>query len=503
MSNGNPITERITTRSFEQTNRGFFPLVRAERVWNFQRYTWVNVSMAIATWAFLQGGAVALYVGAEAAIASTVIGYGISALLVSFAPCLPSARYGTEQYTTLRSVFGSVGARIIMLFIATILMVAWTGLLGIMFGRASTNIVTELVPSVADKSVLLIAVFSLLAVLIAWLILIRGATAVGKVQTYISPVLAVLTVVLLVMVFTKVSWSELIALEPLYPMENKHLAFMLAVELNVAGGFAWYPVFGNLARMTDTPRAAFWPNMIGMFFASVVAAIVGAFSSLALGSDDPTVWMIPLGGAFLGVFALAFIAFANVTTMVSEAYSGVSAVLSSTTKKISRLPWPVVCSIFMLPVLVLVLFPELVYDNYGRFLSWGAIVVAPLCGIQLVDFFFLRRQQLSLPDLFADARTSRYGFWSGFNWVAFVALGGGAATYTLLLHPISYEPAPGFGLIGASIPAAVVGGVIHYVGTKLITKPLRKGGYERHLRNTQAKTPQQATLRRETGGTQS
>lgn len=487
MSESSPVTERLSTRSLEKTNRSYFPLIKSERIWNFHRYTWVNVSMAIATWAFLQGGAVALYVGAEAAIASTVIGYGISALLVSFAPCLPSARYGTEQYTTLRSVFGTIGSRFIMLFIAVILMVAWTALLGIMFGRASANIVTEVIPSASSNSVMLVAIFSLLAVCIAWFVLIRGAGAVGKIQAYISPILSVLTVVLLIMVFTKVSWTELIALEPLYPMEDKHLAFMLAIELNVAGGFAWYPVFGNLARMTDSPRAAFWPNMIGMFLASVVAAIVGVFSALALGSDDPTVWMIPLGGAFLGVFALAFIAFANVTTMVSEAYSGVSAVLSGTTRRIARLPWPVISSLFMIPVVVIVLFPELVYDNYGRFLSWGAILVAPLCGIQLVDFFFLRRQKLSLPDLFANTKTSRYAFWAGFNWIAFLALALGALTYTMLLHPISYEPTAAFGWFGASIPAALVGGLVHYAGTMLIAKPLQKGGYARSLRNTEPK----------------
>ncbi|MGO1538294.1 MAG: purine-cytosine permease family protein [Leucobacter sp.] len=473
--------------ALKQQSRNSLPLVKSERIWNFRRFTWVNVSMAIATWAFLQGGAVALYVGAEAAIASTVIGYGIGCLLVAFAPCIPTARYGTEQFTLLRSVLGSVGSRIVGFVLVIALIAAWVGLLGIMFGRASANIAIEFVPALADRSVMLIAVFSLLAVLIAWFILIRGARAVGKVQAIISPVIAILTVVLLVMVFTRVSWVDLTAIEPLLPMEDRHLAFMLAVELNVAGGFAWWPVFGNLSRMTDTPRAAFWPNMIGMFFASVVAAVVGAFSALALGSDDPTVWMIPLGGAFLGVFALGFIAFANITTMVSEAYSGVSAVMSGTTKRIAKMPWPVVSALFMIPVIAIVLLPELVYDNYGRFLSWGAIIVAPMCGIMIVDFYLLRRQRLSLADLYTTSKTSRYRFWGGFNWVALIAAAAGAMTYAMLLHPVTYEPAGAFGLLGASIPAAVVGGVVHYLGTQLVVKPLGLGGYDPKLKNTEVK----------------
>ncbi|MBB5163887.1 hypothetical protein [Mycobacterium sp. AZCC_0083] len=39
-------------------------------------------------------------------------------------------------------------------------------------------------------------------------------------------------------------------------------------------------------------------------------------------------------------------------------------------------------------------------DDYGRFLSWGAIVLAPLCAVQIVDYFILRRRQLHIRDVF-------------------------------------------------------------------------------------------------------
>jgi NCS1 family nucleobase:cation symporter-1 len=64
--------------------------------------------------------------------------------------------------------------------------------------------------------------------------------------------------------------------------------------------------------------------------------------------------MIPLAGAGIGVVALVIICLANVTA---------------------------------------------VYDNYGRFLSWGAIILAPLCAVQIVDYFILRRRQLHVRDL--------------------------------------------------------------------------------------------------------
>ena len=57
------------------------PLLRHERIWNFWQHSGVNVGLAVATWAFLQGAAVAYYVGVKQAIATLVIGYGVSVLL--------------------------------------------------------------------------------------------------------------------------------------------------------------------------------------------------------------------------------------------------------------------------------------------------------------------------------------------------------------------------------------------------------------------------------------
>src|ERR1700752_2893472 len=70
------------------------PLLRHERIWNFWQHSGVNVGLAVATWAFLQGAAVAYYVGVKQAIATLVIGYGVSVLLVALAPCMPSVKYG-------------------------------------------------------------------------------------------------------------------------------------------------------------------------------------------------------------------------------------------------------------------------------------------------------------------------------------------------------------------------------------------------------------------------
>jgi NCS1 family nucleobase:cation symporter-1 len=119
-----------------------------------------------------------------------------------------------------------------------------------------------------------------------------------------------------------------------------------------------------------------------------------------------------------------------------------------------------------------------VYDNYGRFLSWGAIVLAPLCAVQIVDYFILRRRQLHVRDLSLPINQSKYGYWKGVNIVAFIAVGAGAVTYSLLLNPVSYESSALFRHTTASLPAFLVAGLVYYVLTRLVVQPLGLGGYD-------------------------
>lgn len=454
------------------------PLLRRERIWGFWDYSSVNIGLAIATWAFLQGGAVAYYVGAKQAIASIVIGYGISVLLVSLAPCLPCGRYGVEQFVSMRSVLGERGARVLMVVMSALLAAAWSAVLAIMCGHALANVSNQLLDTEVSTGAGVVSVLALMALAASWVIVARGPRSIELVNRFVAPGLVVVTLVMLALVFTKVSWSELAATPALDPWGDSHLDFMLAVELNIAGGFAWWPNVGNLARLTRSTRSAFWPNALGLFLASVVAAIVGVFAALALGSEDPTLWMVPLGGALLGVLALAFVGMANITSVVAQSYSALVAIKGGGGDVVRRLPWALLAALVLAPAAVLVFFPATVYDNYARFVSWGAIVVAPLCAVQVVDFFVLRRQRLDVRALHLPHAESRYGFWRGWNLVAVLAVVLGAVTYALLLNPVTYEPAGWFRYLTASLPAFLVAGGVHLVLTRLVlARRSTWGGY--------------------------
>jgi nucleobase:cation symporter-1, NCS1 family len=454
------------------------PLLPRERIWGFWQHSWVNIGLAVATWAFLQGAAVAYYVGVVQAIASIVIGYGISVLLVALAPCMPSVKYGIEQFVGLRSAFGENGARVVMVAVSTILAAAWSAVLAIMFGHGLVTVANQLFGVELSESGTAASLLALVAIIVSCLILARGPVSVEAVCRIIAPMLVIILVGIIIIVFTHNTWSELSALEPLGgASEDSHLSFLLAIELNIAGGFAWWPNMGNLARLTRSSRAGFWPNWMGIFGASVVAAIVGALAALSLQIEDPTQWMIPLAGVGVGVVALVIVCLANVTAILSQGYASMVALKGGGGRLFRTAAWPWLIAVILGPAAILVFFPAAVYDNYGRFLSWGAIVLAPICAVQIVDYFVLRRRRLHIRDLFLPMNQSGYGYWKGVNIVAFVAVTSGAVTYSLLLNPVTYEPSGFFRYTTASLPAFIVAGLVHYVLTRLVVQPLGKGGY--------------------------
>jgi nucleobase:cation symporter-1, NCS1 family len=455
------------------------PVLREERIWGLGDFTWVNIGLAIATWAFLIGGSTALFVGAKAGIAAIIIGNVIAVPLMALATCIPSAKYGLEQYTSLRSVFGKNGTRLIVFGFVTLIEMGWAAVLAIMFGRATTNIADEAFGMKASPNGALVTAMALVAIAVSWFILVKGPVSIKWFNRIVAPGLILVTVVMLVLIFFANSWGEILAAKPIEPFGDRLLDYMIAIEFNLAAGFSWWPVMGSLARLTRTQRAAFWPNMIGLYAAAVVASIVGLLAALALGDSDPTVWMVPLGGAFLGILALVFVAFANVTSIVSIIYSTCLAIRLAGGRFLEPVSWAVLTGVFFFVPAVAVFFPSVMYDNFFKFLVYTSLGFAPLSGVYLVDFFFLRRTELRVRDLYEPSFRSRYAFWSGFNPAAIVAVIVGAVVYFVLLNPLTLVGLDLFKYASASIPSFLAGGLAHYVLTRLFVQRLGKGGYER------------------------
>lgn len=457
---------------------GSLPVTRDERVWNFTDFTWVNVGLAIATWAFLVGGATALMVGLAEGLLAMVIGNAIGVVMMLLASVVSSQRYGVEQYTVLRSVFGFGGVAVLVFTIILFTEMGWSSLLSVMFGRAVSQVSNQAFDTAIDPNGLVVTAFALVAIVVAWVILAKGPLTIRFFNRIVAPGLAVLTVGMLVLLLAETSVSELLDAAPLAPFDDDRLNFALAVEFNLGVGFSWWPVMGSLARLTTTPRAAMWPSFIGLFGATILAQAVGMAAALTLGDSDPTVWMVPLGGAWLGALALVFVAFANLTSLASIVYSTCLALRQAGGRFLTRVPWPWLCAgFFVLPAL-LAFFPGLLYDQFLLFVTWTGAFLAAICGTVIADYFVLRKQRIDMRGLYSAGAASPYHFTGGFNIAALLSTGLGAVTYVLLYNPQTLETRPAFNLLTASVPAVVVAGVAHLLLTAVLVRRSGRGGYD-------------------------
>ena len=479
-------SERMTESAEREGTFGILPLLRPERVWGFADFTWVNIGLAIATWAFLTGGATAAFVGAKAGIAAMIIGNAIGITIVCLATCVPSGKYGVEQYTFLRSILGRNATRGLVFSFLLLVEMGWTAVLAIMFARATANVSNEALNTSIGPTSFVVTIFALVAIVMSWLVLSRGPVTIRFLNRIVAPGLAIITLGMLALIFTDVSWSQLTSAKPLSPFGDKRLDFMIAVEFNVATGLSWWPVMGGLARLTQTPRAAYWPNMIGIFAATVVAQVVGLFAALSLGDADPTVWMIPLGGTALGIIALLFIAFANVTSIVAIIYATCLALRQAGGKALARVRWQVLSGAFFVLPAILTFFPGALYDNFLKFVVWAAAIIAPMTGIMVADYFLLRKRRIDMRALYSDDPDGPYGFFKHWNPASVVAVVVGFFVYLVMINQQTLSSREAFEYVTASLPSLLAGAVVHLVLTKAIVQPLGWGGYGERARRRAA-----------------
>ncbi|WP_136475746.1 cytosine permease [Pseudomonas sp. DG56-2] len=458
--------------------RGDTPLLPNERVWGFWGFAYANSALAVATWVFLIGGATALFVGPLQGIAAIIIGNIVGVVLAASSTCLPCGKYGVEQFTFLRSMFGLNGSRLVYFLSVVVLTMGWLAVLGLMCGRALDNLETLVQQGQPDGDGWIVTAGALLAIVLAALVAMRGPDMIRRLSAVIAPSLILIMLALMYFISRRYSFAELLAMPALQPpFENPHVNFMIAVEINIAAGFSWWPYIGNLSRLCSNQRTAFWPNLVGIFGAAALGESVSLFAATTLGSSDPTTWMRLAGGLGFGVIALSFLALANLTGMVNILYTAVIGLRQLAGERLRSMGWGVLIGLFCIIPVVIVVFLPGIYDGFFIFLVWTSALNSALAGIGIADYFFLRKQRLNLRHLYAEQSASPLRYCKGFNPIALVALAAGFAIYVVIFNPQTLAHTDFFTLATASLPSCLLAGLVHYSLTRLLAVRLGWGGY--------------------------
>ena len=107
----------------------------------------------------------------------------------------------------------------------------------------------------------------------------------------------------------------------------------------------------------------------------------------------------------------------------------------------------------------------------------GSSTFSPICGIQIADYWILRRGKISIRAIYDNSPEGTYRFFGGFNPAAIVALLAGVGIYLCLLNPLTYVSAFPYEFTTASLPACFGAGLVYVLVTLAVNKRLGKGGY--------------------------
>lgn len=449
------------------------PVLKSERPYSFKNYTVVITGFACAAWCFITGGSLALYVDVPTALVGSIAGNIVAVLLMSLATQVISGKYGVDAYTSVHGILGGKGTKV-FLILMSIFVIAWLVILCMMVAKAAGHIVLGFTGMDITTGIPVL-IISLIAGVVCWMVAWKGPVVLMKLNTFVAPIFIIVLVFLFAAISMNYGWDTVLSAEPLAPLDDKWLNFLIVFELSMGAGFSWWPNMGGVAKLCQTTKAAFWPNVIGLVFAATLGTVMGVAAALLIGSSDPTAWMIPMGGLGLGTAALILVICADITACSVMLYNlgiGIKQV-----KTFVKIPWGKCTGLITIIALVGMIWAEPLYNSFYIILGISSMTCAPIAIMQLVDYYAFRKKHISLRDAYNNSKTSKYYFWGGFNWVAIGVFVASIVLYLLIFDPFLCVPHPFFRFCNATTAVCIFVAVAYYVLGKLLLVNKGIGGF--------------------------
>jgi NCS1 family nucleobase:cation symporter-1 len=467
------MSEQVT-QSYDTIDESAWPLLKSERSWG-QWELWVVLLVAAsATWCYIIGEYVGYYLNVKMGFAAMTAGSMIGMLLVTLAVVPSATRYGVDSIAACKPQFGSRGW-IINVFLQYVSIIGWNSLLLIFFGKSVAQflLVVGLVEEGSEGVILPVA--TAVACVIVFLILLKGATGVERISKILFFFIVGVGLWMIYMLLTEQS-EAIAAAKPAYASGSLLWDYTTGLEIGIVSLLSWWPYIGAMVREAPNAHTATLPAMVGMGLPVPLLSVIGLVAILALETSDPAAWLVQLGGPVNGAIALLFVMAANFGTAVIGVYA--SAVGLKHIPALGRLSWRWTLLLALAPVALVGIFvPDLFFNSFGSFLAFIGVFFAPLVAIQIVDYFLIRKQKISIRALYDPSPEADYAYWGGFNPAAIAGMVAGFFTYIYLLDPLTYESNSPYEYLTASLPTAFIGGLVYYLVTKFVVKPAKRGGY--------------------------
>lgn len=309
----------------------------------------------------LVNGAVAIFLGG---LLTACVGY-------------LTMRVGTETrlstYNIILFCFGRAGSHIVNLILATTLL-GWYGVTAALFGRALSQAVAD-----ASGVVVAPALFTVAGGVLMVVTTIYGFRAIDRLSRIAVPLLAAL---LLYGVWKVLGGTGLAELSAVPGRPNEGMASISAgVSIVIGSFFVGVTLVPDLSRFARGRRDAVIGSFLSYGLGFPLVLLLAGLPGLVSADTDLIGSMTSLG---LGIPALIVMVFATWTTNINNLYSASLSVARILPK---ARDWPITLVSGVIGTLLAL---AGIMDHFVDFLILLGIIVPPIAGIYLAEYFLIR-----------------------------------------------------------------------------------------------------------------
>ena len=327
-----------------------------------------------------------LYTGAVSAqnlgIVGTAKAIGIASLVLavmSVPAAIVGAKTRLSSYLLIEFVFGRKGADFVNALLGLTLL-GWFAVTAGFFGQTLHIAFTEMFGLSPPVWAL-----TLISSLLIMLTTLFGFKAIDRLALFAVPLLILFLLYVANLSLNLQGLNSLLAIEPANPDY-----FSTAVSTIIGSLIVGVVLMPDLSRYARSVKDCVIASILGNGLGNSFSMFIAVTPALATGFTDPMTYMISLG-----VLASAFIilVFATWTTNSVNLYSTTLAAAVI----VPKVPeWKLLLSCGVLGTGMAV---AGLAEYFISFLEWLGVIVPPIAGIYLADFFVLKRQTFDLDKL--------------------------------------------------------------------------------------------------------
>ncbi len=413
-------------------NEDIAPTQVKERTWNVWNVAALWVGMAICVPTYTLGGVLTAYFGLsvmEALMAILIA--NIIVLIPLTLNAFPGTKFGIPFPVLLRSSFGMVGSNIPCL-IRAMVACGWFGIQTMFGGLAIHIMLSHLIPGWESLGGTgeVIGFFTFLTINLY--IVIKGAESIKVLETLAAPLLLAVGIGLMMWASPKISYEALLSIPASRPEGASFWGYFFAGVTAMVGFWATLSLnIPDFSRYVRSQKDQIAGQIIGlpltMFFFSALGVVLTAASTTLVGEtiSDPVTLIGKIDSPVWVVIAMVIIIIATLSTnTAANIVSPTNDFQNVAPKKINQTRGALLTGLIGILLMSWELLKKLgliesdvsVEAMYSGWLLGYSSLLGPIAGIMIVDYFVIKRQQLSLPDLYKT-----HGIYSGFNINGFIA----------------------------------------------------------------------------------